>query len=108
MATGLRDGPPIQRQPEIPARFSNRPISTKFTPPLTLNNLSALYLVQRRHAEAEPLFRRTLGILEKALGPEHPDVAAGLNNLAVVYHAQGRLADAEPLFRRALAIAAPG
>ena len=43
-------------------------------------------------------------IREKALGPEHPDVAASRNNLAELYQAQGRYAEAEPLYRRSLAI----
>ncbi len=42
--------------------------------------------------------------MEKALGPEHPDVATSLNNLAELYNAQGRYAEAEPLYKRALAI----
>jgi CHAT domain-containing protein len=42
--------------------------------------------------------------LEKALGPDHPRLAAALNNLAKVYQAQERYADAEPLIKRALAI----
>jgi tetratricopeptide (TPR) repeat protein len=41
---------------------------------------------------------------EKALGPEHPNVATSLSNLAGLYQAQGRYADAEPLLKRALAI----
>ncbi len=45
-----------------------------------------------------------MAIVEKALGPEHPDVANSLNNLAVLYHAQERNAEAEPLFQRSLAI----
>ena len=36
----------------------------------------------------------------KALGPEHPDVAASLNNLAGIYKAQGNYAQAEPLYKR--------
>ena len=43
-------------------------------------------------------------INEKALGPEHPHVAASLNNLAALYQAQGRYAEAEPLYRRSLEI----
>jgi tetratricopeptide (TPR) repeat protein len=42
--------------------------------------------------------------MEKALGPEHPNVATSLNNLAALYKAQGRYAEAEPLYRRALEI----
>ncbi len=45
-----------------------------------------------------------LAICEKALGPDHPDVATALNNLAVLYRAQGRYAEAEPLYKRSLAI----
>ena len=53
---------------------------------------------------AEPLYQRSLAIFEKALGPEHPDVATVLNNLAELYRAQGKYAEAEPLYKRALAI----
>ena len=52
--------------------------------------------------EAETSFRRALEISEKALGPDHPDVATGLNNLAALYHAQGRYAEVESLCQRAL------
>ena len=63
-----------------------------------------LYDDQGRYADAEPLYKRSLAIREKALGPDHPDVALSLNNLAELYHAQGRYADAEPLYKRSLAI----
>ena len=54
---------------------------------------------QGRYADAEPLFKRSLAIREKALGPNHPDVATSLNNLARLYQDQGRYADAEPLYQ---------
>ena len=63
-----------------------------------------LYQAQGRYAEAEPLYKRALAIEEKALGPEHPDIATSLNNLALLYQVQGRYAEAEPLYKRALAI----
>ena len=66
--------------------------------PLTL---AALYQAQGRYAEAEPLFRRSLAIREKALGPEHPHVAASLHNLAGLYRIQGKYSEAEPLLQRA-------
>ena len=59
---------------------------------------------QGRYAEAEPLYKRALAIGEKALGPDHPDVAQSLNNLASCTTHQGRYAEAEPLYKRALAI----
>jgi hypothetical protein len=37
-----------------------------------------------------------LKIKEKALGEEHPSVAASLNNLAALYYTQGRYTEAEP------------
>jgi len=43
---------------------------------------NAVRVSQGNYAEAEPLYRRALAIVEKALGPEHPNVAASLNNLA--------------------------
>jgi CHAT domain-containing protein/Tfp pilus assembly protein PilF len=57
-----------------------------------------------KYADAIPLAQRVLALREKALGPNHPDVALALNNLAVLYLNQGRYADAEPLYRRALAM----
>ena len=69
----------------------------------TLNNLAERYKEEGRYADAEPLYKRALAIREKALGPDHPDVAQSLNNLADLYTAQGRYADAEPLYKRALA-----
>ena len=70
----------------------------------SLNNLAGLYDDQGRYADAEPLYKRSLAIREKALGPDHPDVATSLNNLAALYDDQGRYADAEPLYKRSLAI----
>ena len=57
-----------------------------------------------KYAEAEQLYERSLAILEKALGPEHPDVATSLNNLAVLCEMQGKYARAESLYERSLAI----
>jgi tetratricopeptide (TPR) repeat protein len=45
-----------------------------------------------------------LGIREKALGPDHPDMATSLNNLAMLYRTKGNYAEAEVLLKRALAI----
>ena len=64
--------------------------STRMSAPVC-NNLAALYEAQGRYAEAEPLYKRALAIYEKALGPEHPNVATSLHNLALLYEAQSRL-----------------
>src|SRR4051794_13044829 len=57
-----------------------------------------------RFADAEPLYRRSLAIREKALALDHTDVATSLNGLALLYDTLRRYADAEPLYRRSLAI----
>jgi tetratricopeptide (TPR) repeat protein len=69
-----------------------------------LNDLAALLRRESKYADAEPLYRRALAILEKQLGPEHPDIARSLNNLALLFEFDRRYAEAEPLYRRALAI----
>ena len=38
-----------------------------------------------KYADAIPLAERALALREKALGPDHPDVALSLNNLAELY-----------------------
>ena len=57
-----------------------------------------------QYRAAEPFYKRALVIWEKALGPDHPDVAETLDNLALLYDAEARYAQAEPLYKRALAI----
>jgi len=61
------------------------------------------YTNQRRYADAEPLYQRSLAIREKALGPDHPNIAQSLTNLASLYNRQGRYAEAEPMYWRSLA-----
>ena len=63
-----------------------------------------LYRDQGRYSEAEPLYGRSLEILEKALGPAHPDVATNVNKIAVLYSDLGRYGEAESLHDRAIAI----
>ena len=74
----------------------------------TGGSLAALYEWQRRYDDAEPLYRRTLAIWEKALGPDHPDVATAHYNLANVYHSEGRYAEAKPLHLHSLLIREKG
>ena len=56
------------------------------------------------HASSIPLYERALKISEKALGPNHPDVAENLNDLAKLYFKQGKYNEALPLYERALKI----
>ncbi len=66
--------------------------------PTYLNMAGRLSQEVGRYAEAQPFLEEALQIREKALGPEHPDVALSLNNLAALYDDQGQYEKAEPLF----------
>ena len=68
-----------------------------------LKKVGQLYS-QGRYQEAIPVARRSLSIYEKALGPDHPNVAISLNNLAGLYNDLGDYSKAEPLYKRSLAI----
>jgi CHAT domain-containing protein len=68
---------------------------------LSLNNLASLYSSQGRYDDAEPLYKRSLGIWEKTLGPDHPSLGFFMDNLAELYRTQGRYADGLPLVRTA-------
>ncbi len=70
----------------------------------SLNNLALLYAAQGRYAEAEPLYKRALAISEKALGPDHPNVATSLENYAAVLRKTGRTSEAANIEARAKTI----
>ncbi len=72
----------------------------------SLNNLAALYRTQGKYAEAEPLYKRALFVLTKALGPDHPNVALMLENYAASLRKMNRGDEAETLEARAQAIRA--
>jgi len=69
-----------------------------------LHETASYFRDRARYAEAEPLFRKAISILEQQVGPEHLDVAQSLNNLATLYKDWGKLAEAELIYQRALAI----
>ena len=72
----------------------------------SLNNLAGLYSNQGQYAKAEPLYERALAIYEKALGPEHPDVATSLESYAILLRNIDLPEDAALLESRARAIRA--
>ena len=71
-----------------------------------LSNLGRLYTKQSRYADAEPLFKRALAILENDQGPRDPSVAIVLASHAQLLRATGRAAEAAQLESRAAAISA--
>jgi tetratricopeptide (TPR) repeat protein len=62
---------------------------------LSLSNQADALVAQARFDDAIPLFQRALEIDEKALGPDHPDVAPVLEHYAVPLRCTGRFAQAE-------------
>lgn len=50
-----------------------------------------LFVSQGKYAEAGLLYERSQAIREKALGPEHPDVANSLNNRALLLYQQVKI-----------------
>ncbi len=70
----------------------------------SVNNLAYILHAQGRYLAAEPHYRKSLAMREKALGADHPDVAQSCNNLAELYRVLGRYGEAEPLHQRALTI----
>ena len=72
----------------------------------SLNELGLVYRAQGKYAEAEPLFKRALAILDRALGPKHPDVALVLKNYAALLRKTGHSGEATMMGLRAKAIRA--
>jgi tetratricopeptide (TPR) repeat protein len=68
------------------------------------NNLGSVLKAQGDLAGAKKYYERALEIDEKALGPDHPNVARDINNLGSVLKAQGDLAGAKKYYERALEI----
>ena len=71
-----------------------------------LNNLAGLYQTQGRYTEAEPLYQRSLAILETTLGPDHPNVALSLENYATLLRETEHEDEAEEMEARAKTIRA--
>ncbi len=59
---------------------------------------------QGQYAEAITIAEKSLAIIEKAMGSEHPDTATAIYVLASLYNTMGAYDKAEALFKSALAI----
>ncbi len=70
----------------------------------SLNNLGANSEEQGKYAEAEPLYKHSLQICQKTLGPNHPQVATSLENYAELLYKTNRSAEASKLDQQAKAI----
>jgi len=64
-------------------------------------NKKLSYSAHGKYAETEPLYLRALAIWEKALGPDHADVALVCHSLAELYRKIDKKEEAEKLEERA-------
>ena len=68
------------------------------------SNLAAVYLRMGVYDKAKALHEEALGIKERELGSEHPDVASSLNNVAGVHFSTGAYEQARTMYARALEV----
>ena len=70
----------------------------------SLNQMTHLFLKQRRLDEARSSLQAALAIREKELGKDNPKTAETLGNLALVEHKSGHDGDAERLYKEVIEI----
>ncbi|QBZ58570.1 hypothetical protein PoMZ_03525 [Pyricularia oryzae] len=69
---------------------------------LLQHNVAEVYDLLGQYEEAEQMYRETLALREKVLGPENPSTFASINNLALVLKNQGKYEEAEQMHRKTL------
>jgi tetratricopeptide (TPR) repeat protein/predicted Ser/Thr protein kinase len=86
------------------AKASARAVGTDDVFAQYLNTLGILARDEGKHEEARGHHERALVIWERALGPEHPNVAGCFLNLGNAAYNQGKFEEARSYYERALAI----
>ncbi|RFU27453.1 hypothetical protein B7463_g8883, partial [Scytalidium lignicola] len=71
---------------------------------MLLRSIGHCLYISGKYSEAEPIYRQTLALRKKVLGPEHPNTLMSMNNLAMLLDSQGKYDEAEPIFRQTLAL----
>ena len=69
-----------------------------------INSLAAVHRAKGKLDDALRLYTEAIGIWERTLGPDHPEIAGALNNLGNAYDDRREYDRAGPLHERALAI----
>ena len=72
--------------------------------PLARNNLATVYRLRGNYSAAQKLYRASLAVLERRLGPDDPEVAAALSNLAETALEAGEFMRGQELLERAVGI----
>jgi tetratricopeptide (TPR) repeat protein len=76
----------------------------KFYIPSALNNLGKVFQSQKKYAQAEAYYKRSLNMAESALDKHNVGVAIVLENMAKLYRETNRPQAAQDLSERALQI----
>jgi non-specific serine/threonine protein kinase/serine/threonine-protein kinase len=71
---------------------------------LVIDNQARIAFHYSKYDRADTLYRESLSIRERALGPSHPDVGSSLRGIGGVFYRRGEFAKAEDAYRRALRI----
>ena len=61
------------------------------------HNLAKVYFQQHRYGEAEEFYSRAVVIMEKSLGPDHPDLAQTLAHYALLLEKTKRKSEASAM-----------
>jgi tetratricopeptide (TPR) repeat protein len=77
---------------------------TDFVMANALNDLAEAHREERKYADAEKEYQRSIEIMERVLGPSHPEVAIPYSNLGQLYVRMKRFGEAEDRFLRSLQI----
>ena len=71
---------------------------------MSYGNIGKVHRKKSEHDKALELYRKSLAIKIKKLGPEHPDVATNYREMAFVYKAKKDLIKAKEYWEKAHAI----
>ncbi len=105
VVTGIRLKQLQQASMLVPVvRAVARSTGDSLTQALALSQLGQLLMNQGKYPEAWESHLQALALREKALGPEHPDVAASISNLASVAWWMGRYEEAAEKAERAVTL----
>jgi tetratricopeptide (TPR) repeat protein len=69
-----------------------------------MNNLGLVLQQQVKYAEAEAVYRQTVGSKRRVLGDEHPSTRVSMKGLAEVLHSQGKLEEARFYLTQVIAL----
>lgn len=69
-----------------------------------LSNIGMIDIKKHKDKEAESAFLKSMDIMNRKLGPSHPDITLTLLGLGEAYMAMGRYEDANAQFQRSLTI----